>query len=146
MSFKRHCHCGNPSLFSGATAVQSWPKSHTFTVNSGMFAPPPPPPSQDGVKNRWKGLFITNFYRFISRSFNCQHYSVVLNKELRTFSFGVYRVCKEHACDKVVIFSTSGALKNCQRSGFQTIHLKLCVISDVTKPHITSKHGGKKHG
>ena len=33
MSFKRHLHCGNPSLFSGPTVVQSRPKSHTFTVN-----------------------------------------------------------------------------------------------------------------
>ena len=48
---------GNPSHFSGATAVQNQPKSQTFTVNLAVFPPPPPPhPSQDGVKNLGKGL------------------------------------------------------------------------------------------
>ena len=47
MSFKRHYHCGNLSLFSGVTAVQSRPKSHTFTVNLTVFSP-----NQDGAKNR----------------------------------------------------------------------------------------------
>ena len=39
MSFERHYHCGNPSLFSGNTAVPSRPKFHTFTVNLAVFAP-----------------------------------------------------------------------------------------------------------
>ena len=30
---------GNPSLFSGATAVQSLPKSQTFTVDLAVFCP-----------------------------------------------------------------------------------------------------------
>ena len=47
MSFKRHYHCGNLSLFSRATAVQSRPKeSHKFTVNAAVFAP-----NQDGARN-----------------------------------------------------------------------------------------------
>ena len=55
MSFKRHYHRGDPSLFSGATAVQSRLKSHTFTLNLPVFAPQP----------RWrqkqrKGLYLNN--------------------------------------------------------------------------------------
>ena len=41
MSLKRHYHCGNLSPFSGATAVQSRPKSHECTVNLDVFAPRP---------------------------------------------------------------------------------------------------------
>ena len=37
--FKVMVKVGNLSLFSGATAVQSWPKSHAFTVNLAVFAP-----------------------------------------------------------------------------------------------------------
>ena len=39
MSFKRHFHCGNPSLFSGATAVKSRPKFHTSFINLVVFSP-----------------------------------------------------------------------------------------------------------
>ena len=44
----------NPSSSSGATAVRSRPKSHTFTVNLGVFAPPQPRWRQ----KPWKGLFV----------------------------------------------------------------------------------------
>ena len=37
--FKIVAKDGNLSLFSGASAVQSRPKSHTFTVNLAVFAP-----------------------------------------------------------------------------------------------------------
>ena len=37
--FKVVAKVGHPSLFSGATAVQNRPKSHTFTVNFTVFAP-----------------------------------------------------------------------------------------------------------
>ena len=49
--FKVVAKIGNLSLFSGATAVQSRPKSHTFTINFGVFALQ--------TKNPWKGLFYT---------------------------------------------------------------------------------------
>ena len=47
-AFKIVAKDGNLSLFSGATAVQSRPKSHTFTVNLAVFAPP----VKMAVKNR----------------------------------------------------------------------------------------------
>ena len=42
---------GNLSLSGCGSAVQSRPKSHTFTVNLAVFAP-----SQDGGQKLWKGL------------------------------------------------------------------------------------------
>ena len=52
MSFKRHFHLGNPFLFSGATAVQSRPKSHIFTLNLAVVAPQP-----RWRQTPWNGLF-----------------------------------------------------------------------------------------
>ena len=48
MSFKINLCCGNLPYCSGVKAGPSGPKSHTFTVILGVFAPPP---SQDGVIN-----------------------------------------------------------------------------------------------
>ena len=58
MSFKRHFQCGNVSLLSDATAVQSRPKSHTFTVNFAVFAPttPPPPAKMEGSISKSKSF------------------------------------------------------------------------------------------
>ena len=39
--FKVVAKFGNLSLFSSGSAVQSRPKSHTFTVNLAVFAPQP---------------------------------------------------------------------------------------------------------
>ena len=54
MSFRRHYHCGKLSVFSGATAVQSRPKSHTFTIDFVVFAPQP-----IWRQKPWKGLLST---------------------------------------------------------------------------------------
>ena len=51
--FKIVAKVGNRSLFSGATAVQSRPKSHTFTVNLALFAPT----AKMAVKKPWKGVY-----------------------------------------------------------------------------------------
>ena len=45
---------GNLSLFSGASAVQSRPKSHSFTENYAVFAPP----DKMAVKNPGRVYFI----------------------------------------------------------------------------------------
>ena len=58
--FKVVAKIENMSLFSGATAVQSRPKSHTFTVNLAVFAP-----RQDCGQNPCKGLFIYTFIFFL---------------------------------------------------------------------------------
>ena len=50
--FKVVAKVGNLSLFSGDTAVQSRPKSHTFTVKFAVFT------SQMAVKNRGRVYFI----------------------------------------------------------------------------------------
>ena len=75
LSFKRHLHCGNPFLFSGATAVQSRPKSHTFTVNLAMFAPQP-----RWRQKSWKGvLFAITRVQYVEARFHIFYLSRATN-------------------------------------------------------------------
>ena len=52
--FKVVAKVGNLSVFSGATAVQSRPKSYTFTVNFAVISPP----EKMAVKNPGRVYFI----------------------------------------------------------------------------------------
>ena len=69
--FKVAAKVGNLSLFSGATAVQSLLKSHTFTVNLAVFAPPPFL-GKMAVKNRGRvySLESDQFDKFVDHEAN----------------------------------------------------------------------------
>ena len=58
---------GNLSLFSGATVVQSRPKSYTVTVNLAVFAP-----SQDGGQKPWKGILALITCKFVLNAVNSE--------------------------------------------------------------------------
>ena len=51
---------GNLSLFGGGSAVQSRPKSHTFTVNLAVFAPQP----------RWQSKTVEGSIKFMFSLFD----------------------------------------------------------------------------
>ena len=63
--FKEAANVENLSLFSSATAVQSQPKSHTFTVNLAVFAPHP-----RWRQKPWRGLFSPSIPESTSKNKN----------------------------------------------------------------------------